>query len=70
MVRGLDPKEPYWRRVLEYCANGCLQAVVDEYSHYLCESMGLREEPRLSALDKVTDAFRSAMRRLWWTRFS
>jgi hypothetical protein len=26
---------PYWRRVLEYCASGCLQSVMDEYVHLL-----------------------------------
>lgn len=26
---------PYWHRVLEYCASGCLQSVMDEYVHLL-----------------------------------
>lgn len=28
-------KEPYWRCVLRYCADGNLQAVLDEYLHHL-----------------------------------
>ena len=30
-----DTDEPYWRRVLRYCADGNLQAVLDEYLHHL-----------------------------------
>ena len=30
-----DSDEPYWRRVLQYCADGNLQAVLDEYIHHL-----------------------------------
>jgi hypothetical protein len=32
---------PYWRCVLQYCAEGNLQAVLDEYFHQLKESLGL-----------------------------
>lgn len=45
LIRGLDPKEPYWRRVLEYCAQGGLQSVMDEYVHVLRESLGLLDSP-------------------------
>ena len=38
---------PYWQSVLEYCAAGNLQAVIDEYTHLLVESLGL--------LGRVTD---------------
>jgi hypothetical protein len=41
MMRGLDHREPYWLRVLEYAANGCLQGVLDEYCHVLLEAQGL-----------------------------
>jgi hypothetical protein len=40
-VRGLDDREPYWLRALEYAANGCLQAVLDEYCHVLVDAEGL-----------------------------
>jgi Helicase conserved C-terminal domain len=30
-----DTAEPYWRTVLRYCADGNLQAVLDEYLHHL-----------------------------------
>lgn len=32
---------PYWRKALEYCLVGCVQAVLDEYAHVLRESLGL-----------------------------
>jgi hypothetical protein len=49
-VRGLDDREPYWQRILEYAASGCLQAVLDEYSHVLVEAQGLvdRDPARIS----------------------
>ena len=35
VVRPGDTAEPYWRTVLRYCADGNLQAVLDEYLHHL-----------------------------------
>ncbi len=32
---------PYWQRVLSYCVDGCLQAVLDEYVHVLRDHLGL-----------------------------
>jgi hypothetical protein len=34
-------EQPYWRSVLDYCVQGNLQAVLDEYAHILKESLGL-----------------------------
>ena len=39
-LRGTD-ESPYWETVLDYCANGNIQAVMDEYAHILRESLGL-----------------------------
>lgn len=46
IVRGLDPREPYWLRVVEYAARGNLQAVLDEYGHMLVEMLGIRGRAR------------------------
>lgn len=35
-----DFAKEYWREVLEYCARGCLQAVLDEYLHHLWGNEG------------------------------
>lgn len=42
LLRGSGRDEPpYWRRVLTYCVDGCLQAVLDEYVHVLRDHLGL-----------------------------
>ncbi len=41
LLRGMNRDEPYWRRVLDYCVDGCLQSVLDEYAHVLQEALGL-----------------------------
>ena len=41
ILRGMNRAEPYWLRVLEYCIDGCFQAMLDEYQHVLRESLGL-----------------------------
>lgn len=45
MIRGLAGRDPYWRDVLQYCADGGLSAVLDEYAHILRESQGLLGHP-------------------------
>ena len=51
LIRGERPGDetPYWRQVVDYCAAGNLQAVLDEYVHTLRDLEGLfaatEEEP-------------------------
>jgi len=59
LLRGLNPVEPYWERVLDYAVDGNLQAVMDEYLHVLVDSMGLEGAPKEASLevaDRVHDA--------------
>jgi len=44
-VRSEFSGEPYWQRVLEYAHAGGLQAVLDEYTHLLRESLGAAALP-------------------------
>lgn len=44
-LRLLKAEEPYWERVLEYCLEGNLQSVMDEYVHVITDIEGLREKP-------------------------
>jgi hypothetical protein len=44
MLDGLDAREPYWMRVIEYCLNGDIQAVMDEYVHISLEALGLVDQ--------------------------
>jgi hypothetical protein len=55
LVRGLNPAEPYWLRVIEYCLNGCLQAVLDEYVHVLRDSQGLQGRPTAEIATTLAD---------------
>ena len=36
-----EVEQGYWRAVLRYCVDGCLQAVLDEYTHVLRDHLGL-----------------------------
>lgn len=48
--------DTYWRAVLEHCADGCLQSVLDEYAHVLIESQGLQDSAphqRVTAVAEV-----------------
>ena len=40
LLRGPKLTTPYWLKVLDYSANGNLQAVMDEYVHVVIESLG------------------------------
>jgi hypothetical protein len=45
--------EPYWERVLEYAHAGGLQAVLDEYTHLLRESLGVAALPPAAIAEKI-----------------
>jgi hypothetical protein len=54
LVRSLNrgTKQPYWRLVLDYCVDGCLQSVFDEYAHVLAErTRSNAKTPGVLALD-------------------
>jgi hypothetical protein len=61
MIRGLNGDEPYWRQVLEYCVNGGLQAVLDEYAHILRDSLGLFDKPEGEVIAGVSTVMRTAI---------
>jgi hypothetical protein len=55
LLRGLNAVEPYWQRVLEYCVDGDLSAVLEEYVHVLRESLGLVDRNRFEAAAAIAD---------------
>jgi hypothetical protein len=61
LLRGEDEGKPYWRRVLEYSAEGNLQAVLDEYCHVLRESLGLTTKPAAEAAEGIASGVASAL---------
>lgn len=61
ILRGIGGDESYWQTVLEYSANGCLQAVLDEYIHVLKESLGLIQADSTNAIGRIAEAIGSAL---------
>ena len=61
LLRGLKSTEPYWRRVLEYGSEGCLQAVLDEYVHVLKDSLGLVGETPEAMVEDIAEAIQVAL---------
>jgi len=55
ILRSMNPEEPYWRRVLEYCAKGGLQAVLDEYVHVLKDIQGLSGTADERGIDLISE---------------
>ena len=56
-----DGKEPYWLSVLLYCAEGGLQATLDEYAHVLKDSLGLIDKPVVQTVSEISSEIRSAL---------
>jgi hypothetical protein len=61
MLRADDERLPYWRRVLNYCIDGNLQAVLDEYAHILKEITGLTQRTGAEIVSGVADAMVEAL---------
>jgi len=61
LLRADDERVPYWRRVLNYCIDGNLQAVLDEYAHVLKEITGLSQRPGAEIVSGVADAMVEAL---------
>jgi len=47
---------PYWRRVLSYCADGDIQAVLDEYLHHLVGNFEVQTEEGILGLAETVRA--------------
>ena len=63
LIRGERPgdKTPYWRQVVDYCAAGNLQAVLDEYVHTLRDLEGLFAADDEKAWDRLAAAVTAAL---------
>lgn len=67
LLRGLNAGSarsdlPYWRQALRYCLDGGLQAVLDEYIHFLKESEGLFGYDRAKAADRISGVVTEALK--------
>ncbi len=56
-----ETEERYWEEVLDYCLNGNLQAVMDEYVHILKESLGQTDKELDEAIPKIADEISTAV---------
>ena len=56
-----ETDDRYWEAVLDYCLYGNLQAVVDEYTHILNESLGLRDMKEEKSASELADEIYSAL---------
>lgn len=61
LIRSVDAAEPYWQRVVEYSAAGCLQSVLDEYVHVMHSFEGLAEREVVAAAERIADRIREAL---------
>lgn len=52
---------PYWRRVLEYCRDGNLQAMLDEWFHVLADDVGAGRRPDDVVADELVDRAAKAL---------
>lgn len=60
LVRSVE-EERYWQAVLDHCADGCLQAVLDEYVHVLIESEGLQDADSAERSRVLADTIAEAL---------
>ncbi len=51
----------YWRGVLRYCIEGCLQSVIDEYTHVLRDHLGLTTGDEGERVHEIADEVISAL---------
>lgn len=64
LIRGKGAKadeSAYWIRVLDYCVNGNLQAVLSEYAHILRESLGFLDREVQTIVPDMATAMNEAL---------
>ncbi len=61
LLRGEDTNVPYWRRTLQHALDGNLPAVLDEYLHWLRESMGLVDQNAEEAVAQIAETVAEAL---------
>lgn len=59
LLRSTDDR--YWHRALVFAAENNLQAVLDEYAHYLIEGLGVGGKPGSAQAVELSDAIRAAV---------
>lgn len=60
MLRDIQD-ESYWRSILQYCIDGNLQAMLDEYVHVLKELLGLKDHSQLEQAHGISECIQSVL---------
>jgi hypothetical protein len=61
LLGGRKRKGSYWKKVLRYTLNGCLQAVLDEYAHLLREALSVRDAKPATAAWTIAEKMRESL---------
>lgn len=61
LLKAADDDDSYWQRVLQYSADGNLQALLDEYAHVLYESHGLAVHAAEKSWETLAEAMYEPM---------
>lgn len=61
LIRAGRGESPFGRMVLDYSAEGCLQAVLDEYTHLVRDLEGLIDKPTNETISGVSDVITGAV---------
>lgn len=57
----IEGDSPYWRQTLDYCVDGCLQSVVDEYAHVLRDHLGLADDDAPDRVHQIAEQICEAL---------
>ena len=57
----MQAEDAYWRSVLRYCVEGCLQSVLDEYTHVLRDHLGLNTGDEGQRAHEIADEVISSL---------
>ena len=61
LLQNNGSQKAYWRVVLDYCFEGNLQSVLDEYFHVLYESLGVMGHDPDTAAEKISAVLRTVV---------
>jgi len=61
LLRGENPDEYYWQRALRHCMEGNVQALLDEQSHCLVDSLGVFDKPESERVRSIAEALGASL---------
>lgn len=61
LLRGDNSDEYYWQLALRHCLEGNIQALLDEQSHCLVDSLGVFDKPESERVRKIAEALGTSL---------